>query len=56
MKCDNCGTIGCIRCMSKSYGTWVCYTCEEPERRYYYPETESKSEDEVSNAFSAMFG
>jgi len=55
MECDNCETIGCMRCMKKSYGKWVCYKCEEPER-YYYPETESKSEDEVSNAFSSMFG
>jgi len=55
IECDNCGTIGCIRCMKKSYGKWVCHKCEEPER-YYYPETESKSEDEVSDAFSAMFG
>jgi methionyl-tRNA synthetase len=55
MECDNCGTIGCIRCMKKSYGKWVCHKCEEPEK-YYYPETESKAEDEVSDAFSSMFG
>ena len=57
MECDNCGTIGCIRCMKKSYGKWVCHKCEEPEKRYYYPEVdESKQEEDVSNAFSAMFG
>jgi len=55
MECDNCGTIGCIRCMKKSYGKWICHKCEEP-KKYYYPETESKAEDEVSDAFSSMFG
>lgn len=52
MDCDNCGTIGCMRCMKKSYGKWVCYSCEEPER--YYPEM--SEEKDVSDAFSAMFG
>jgi len=56
MECDNCGAIGCIRCMRKSYGNWICHKCEEPEKKYYYPRTGSKSEDEVSNAFSSMFG
>jgi len=42
--------------MKKSYGKWVCHKCEEPEKEYYYTETESKSEDEASNAFSSMFG
>jgi hypothetical protein len=44
--------------MKKSYGKWVCHKCEEPpEREYYYPEVEeSKSDEEVSDAFSAMFG
>ena len=56
MECDSCRTIGCIRCMKKSYGKWVCHKCEEPEKEYYYTETESKSEDEASNAFSSMFG
>jgi hypothetical protein len=42
--------------MKKSYGKWVCHKCEEPEKKYYHPETESKQENEVSNAFSAMFG
>jgi len=56
IECDNCGAIGCMRCMKKSYGKWICHKCEEPERRYYYPERESRTEDEVSNAFSAMFG
>ncbi len=51
MECDACSTIGCIRCMRKSYGKWVCFKCEEPER--YYRGVEEK---EVSNAFSAMFG
>jgi len=56
MECDNCETIGCMRCMKKSYGKWVCHKCEEPERKYYYPEIKPESEDEVSDAFSAMFG
>ncbi len=59
MECDNCGTIGCIRCMKKSYKKWVCHKCEQPEEKYYYPEvneTESKKENEVSDAFSSMFG
>jgi hypothetical protein len=41
--------------MKKSYKKWVCHKCEQPEK-YYYPETESKPEDEVSDAFSSMFG
>jgi len=53
IECDNCGTIGCIRCMRKSYGNWICFKCEEPEKKYY---PEVREEKEVSNAFSAMFG
>jgi hypothetical protein len=49
MECDACSAIGCIRCMKKSYGKWICYKCEVPERRYPVFE-------ETSNAFSAMFG
>jgi len=57
IECDKCEAIGCIRCMKKSYGKWVCHKCEVPEKRYYYPDVEeSKQEEEVSNAFSAMFG
>lgn len=52
IECDNCGTIGCIRCIRKSYGNWICHKCEKPERKYY-PKVK---EEEVSNAFSAMFG
>ena len=55
MECDDCGTIGCIRCMRKNRKKWVCYKCKEPERKYYYPAVEKK-EEEVSNAFAAMFG
>ena len=53
IECDNCGTIGCIRCIRKSYGRWICHKCEVPERKYYPEETEEKK---VSDAFSAMFG
>ena len=54
MECDNCGTIGCIRCMRKSYGKWICHRCETPR---YYTEPEKESEEEkVSEAFSTMFG
>ena len=58
IECDNCGTIGCVRCIRKKYGKWVCFKCEEPEKKYYYKEetSEAKKEDDVSNAFSAMFG
>lgn len=57
MECDNCGTIGCIKCMKKSYGKWVCFRCEVPERTYYYETTsQPEKEDEATNAFAAMFG
>ena len=58
IECDNCETIGCIRCVRKKYSKWVCFRCEElPKKKYYYKETsEPKKEDEVTNAFSAMFG
>lgn len=55
IECDNCGTIGCVRCIRKSYGKWICYKCEEPKRVDYYPESEKK-DDDVTSAFSAMFG
>jgi hypothetical protein len=54
MECDNCENIGCIRCMKKSYGKWICHKCKEPEKKYYYEVKEEKKE--VSNAFNAMFG
>ena len=53
IECDNCGTIGCVRCIRKSYGKWICHKCEEPERKYY---PEVREEKEVSDAFSSMFG
>ena len=53
IECDNCGAIGCIRCVRKSYGNWICHNCEAPERKYY---SEVRKGKEVSNAFSAMFG
>lgn len=55
MECDACGAIGCMRCIRKSYGNWICFKCEEPERKYY-SEVEERKEEEVTNAFSAMFG
>jgi len=54
IECDDCGTIGCIRCVRKKYGKWVCFRCEEPERKYYYPEV--SKEDSMSDALSSMFG
>ncbi len=59
IECDNCGTIGCIRCIKKSYGKWVCFKCETPEKEIVYSETEKydkEEEQKISDAFSAMFG
>ena len=58
IECDACGTIGCIRCMRKSYGKWVCFRCEKPkhEEERDYLVLEGKDEEKVSDAFSAMFG
>jgi hypothetical protein len=56
LECENCGTIGCIRCVQKKHGKWVCFKCEEPEKKYYYSDLDNTKEDEVTNAFSAMFG
>jgi hypothetical protein len=58
IECDNCGTIGCIRCVKKSYGKWICFKCEAPAE-IAYSETEKydkKEEEKISDAFSAMFG
>ena len=60
IECDNCGSIGCIRCVKKSYGKWICFKCEIPETEIRYDETEkySKRDEEknISEAFSTMFG
>jgi uncharacterized Zn finger protein (UPF0148 family) len=58
IECDNCGTIGCIRCIKKSYGKWICFKCETPtEIVYSEAEKYDKEEEEkISDAFSAMFG
>jgi len=61
IECDNCGTIGCIRCVKKSYGKWICFKCEtikiEPEIVYDDTEKYDKEEEKkISDAFSAMFG
>ena len=59
IECENCGTIGCIKCVKKSYGKWVCFKCETPvqtETPYYETKSEPAKEEEVSDAFSAMFG
>jgi hypothetical protein len=53
MECDNCGAIGCIRCMRKSYGKWICHRCETPR---YYLEPEKEEEKKISDAFTSMFG
>ena len=58
--CENCGAIGCTRCMKKKYGRWTCHKCETPQRSYdnYYSNhsAENKNDDDVNSAFSAMFG
>ena len=56
IECEDCGSIGCTRCMKRKYGRWVCFRCEEPKRRYYYEIKPKRSEDKVVDAFSAMFG
>ncbi len=60
LECANCGTIGCVKCIRKKYGKWVCHKCPEPEReepKYYYPQSrETEEKEEVSNAFASMFG
>jgi len=60
IECDTCQTIGCPKCVRKKYSKWVCHKCPQPkyeEPKYYYPESqEEKKEEEVSNAFAAMFG
>ncbi len=62
VECDNCGTIGCIRCVKKSYGKWVCFKCETPQvetQEIVYSDTEKydkEQEEKISDAFSAMFG
>jgi hypothetical protein len=61
IECANCKTIGCPKCIRKKHGKWVCHKCPESEykqTKYYYPKTKEpeKEEDEISNAFSAMFG
>jgi len=61
IECENCGTIGCIRCVKKSYGKWICFKCETPQietPEIVYTDTEKydKEEDKkISDAFSAMF-
>ena len=58
--CEECGAIGCTRCMKKRYGKWVCHKCEDSERKYYSPDKyysrDKSSDDDASSAFSAMFG
>jgi len=62
VECDNCGTIGCIRCVKKSYGKWICFKCEIPQtetQEIVYSDTEKydkEEEEKISDAFSAMFG
>ena len=60
IECDNCGAVGCSKCIRKKYGRWVCHKCPEPEykeQKYYYPRvSQEKKEEDVSNAFAAMFG
>lgn len=53
IECDNCQTIGCARCVKKSFGKWICHKCEEkPEIYHSEPE---KEDSDVTSAFSAMF-
>jgi methionyl-tRNA synthetase len=61
VECDNCGTIGCIRCIKKSYGKWICFKCEPhtETQEIVYSDMEKYDRDEeekISDAFSAMFG
>ncbi|MCD6403467.1 MAG: hypothetical protein J7K98_04030 [Candidatus Aenigmarchaeota archaeon] len=45
IECENCGKIGCPRCMKKKDGKWVCLDCWK----------EKPTEENVPNIFS-MFG
>ncbi|MCD6226783.1 MAG: hypothetical protein J7J93_03260 [Candidatus Aenigmarchaeota archaeon] len=61
IECEDCGAIGCTRCMKKKYGKWVCHKCEISEQKYYssdnyYSRDKESSENDVNSAFSAMFG
>ena len=48
------------KCIRKKSGKWVCHKCPEPiseEPKYYYSQPQKeKKDEEVSNAFAAMFG
>ena len=54
MECENCKTIGCHRCMKKSFKKWICHKCEMPKAddfAYFGGQTgESKQGEE--NIFS----
>ncbi|MDI6825723.1 MAG: hypothetical protein QMD36_00815 [Candidatus Aenigmarchaeota archaeon] len=54
IECDNCGSIGCIRCVRKSYGKWICFKCETPEKEY--SEKRMDEEERITEAFSSLFG
>lgn len=53
IECDNCKSIGCHRCMKKSYGKWICFKCE---KEYYEFQIEEKKPSEISDVMTSMFG
>ena len=68
VECSNCETVGCVRCITKRSGQWLCGDCrdgrkvmkekteERNEYKGYVILSEEKEEQTPESALAAMFG
>jgi len=65
VECSNCEIVGCVRCITKKSGQWLCGDCRDgrkvmkektEERSEYVVLSEEKDEQTPESALAAMFG
>jgi hypothetical protein len=57
VECESCNTIGCVRCITKIGGRWLCGSCRSGNQYNSYEERGGvKTESSPESALAAMFG
>jgi len=58
VECEGCNIIGCVRCITKHNGRWMCGGCRNGTQysAQQYGSREAKDEQSPESALAAMFG
>jgi len=57
IECESCKTIGCVRCITKRGGQWLCGDCRDGRQANQYVVLgEKQDEQSPESALAAMFG